>query len=228
MKYGMSVIAVISVITFNNINADPILLGGYHGANDIALQSPAASNLVTVTLMRTGPDPSLQDGSQIVETTWGTNTLDVVAPDQSPWPGKTILQAGVVDVNDDPMPFTLVLSVTNISQYTVILNQIHYWLKKDIDNEGPNTATLTYTSGSLDDTDGTSTNLTILNRTNPYDHSLGTFLSDVTLTAGESATFTWSHGPAQNPAGNTGIRMDNFAISGELIPPPAGTVLIIH
>lgn len=189
----------------------PVLLGGYHGGNDSpnALQSPSISG-ISVTLVRTGTSMDITQGfSQIAATTWGTATLDVPAPTQTT--PLAIFQGGTVP------PITLILTITNNSGSDLLLDSIHYNIKKDINNVGPPSGSITYTSGDLADADGTSLAVTIPNGVTYHDYALSSFLTDTTLANGESAVFTWTHNTPQDPSGNHSLRMDNLAISGELV-----------
>lgn len=205
-----------------------VLLGGYYGLNESGafLQSPtlAGSGIVT-SLVRTGVSTDITQGiSQINSANWGNTTLDVAAPtigngDDS---RNAIVQSAVVDASDNPQPFTLILTVTNGGTADLSLDSIHFWVKKDINNQGPNEQTLTYTAGDLTDATGTTTGtFGLANGVNGYDVALNSFLTDTMLGAGESASFTWSHGLAEDPAGNTAIRIDNLAISGFVVPEPS-------
>lgn len=205
-----------------------VLLGGFHGENETAQQSATVVGDVSVTLTRTGASSDITQGwSQMSSSLWGSEALDVAAADSNSPAPHAIVQSAVVDANDDPNPFTLVMTITNTGTNDVVLGKYHYRIKKDINNEGPNSATLTYMTGDLTDTDGSFAALAIPNGTNnAFDIDLSGFLTDTTLSAGESAVFTWAHGPAENPAGNTAIRIDNMAISGEVIPEPASLALL--
>jgi hypothetical protein len=213
--------AMLSAWAFGAENPAPVLLGGFDGQNVFAIQSTSVVGKVTVTLTRTGASSDIMQGSfQSTQTTWGTNALDVAVPPDAG--NNSILQTGTLT------PFTLIVTVTNTAFQNLNLSQIHYWLKKDIADEGPNSGTLTYTSGDLDDLAGVSNSFSIANGINPYDLPLSSLITDTVLAPGESAAFTWAHGTPQNPAGNTSIRIDNFAISGYLIPNPQGTVISLQ
>jgi hypothetical protein len=197
-----------------------ILLGGFGGTSSTAIQSPSATDIaVTLTSPQVGGVP--MDGfSQINNTLWGTAALDVAAPTIGGGDDlrRAVIQEGTVN------PWTLVLQITNNGTLDIVLEQIHFRTKKDINNQGPNSGTLTYSSGDLSDTAGASTGFSIPNGAgNPFDITLSGFLNDTTLGAGESATFTWAHGAPEDPQGNTALRLDNFAISGTVseIPEPA-------
>lgn len=197
-----------------------ILLGGFGGMSSTAIQSPSATDIaVTLTSPQVGGVPT--DGySQINNPLWGTAALDVAAPTIGD--GDDLRRAVIQEATVNP--WTLVLKITNNGTLDVVLDQIHFLTKKDINNEGPNLGTLTYSAGDLSDATGASTGFSIPNGANiAFDIALNGFLTDTTLGAGESATFTWAHGTPQAPGGNTGFRIDNFAISGTVseIPEPA-------
>jgi len=201
-------------IAVGTANAAPVLLGGFHGQNETAQQSGTISN-VNVTLTSTTGDIT-QGFSQINSTLWGTQALDVApADDNSPAP-HAIVQTGTVT------PFTLTLSITNNATANLILDSLHFIVKKDVNNQGPQDFTLAYTAGDLGSS--TSSIIALPNGITGFDVSIGAGglgLSDTTLSNGESATFTWTSGDPQDPDGNTAIRIDNFAISGVAVPAPA-------
>lgn len=210
-------------------NGASVLLGGYHGGNESpnALQSAASGvSDVSVTLTRSGISTDITQGfSQINVATWGTTTLDVGAPLGQTPAALAIFQGASTNAGDQ----VLTLTITNNGTLSVLLDSIHWNIKKDFADIGPNLQSLTYSSGDLADADGLGTsNFTLANGTNGHDIALSSFLTDTTLAAGESAVFTWTHGAAQDPApvsGNTALRMDNFAISGEIIPEPSAALL---
>lgn len=200
-----------------------VLLGGYYGVNEsnAALQSPTLAGMgITTTLTRSGVSTDITQGtSQISSLLWGTQALDVSPPVNT----AAIFQGGSVNANDQ----VITLTITNNGTQTLVLDSMHWWLKKDINNAGPNLQSLTYTVGNLSVANGTGTgNFAISNGVVGYDVALSSFLTDTTLAAGESATFTWTHGAAQNPSLNTSLRMDNFAISGTVVPEPSSAVLL--
>ncbi|MCH7225128.1 sialate O-acetylesterase [Haloferula sp. A504] len=182
---------------------EPVLVGGFDGTNDVALQSPTMAN-TTVTLSSTTGAIANAGNFQSNSILWGTTDLDVDPVDTN---SKAIVQFG--------SPFTLTLVVQNNNSLDLALDKIHFRVKKDVNNEGPNKVTITYTAGALGPA-GVSTEVTIPNGVTGHDVSFGDFLADTTLATGEFAYFTWSPGPPENPAGNTGFRVDNFAVSGTL------------
>jgi len=189
----------------------PVLLGGFDGSNETALQSSAIS-AVAVTLTSSTGDIT-QGFSQIDGILWGTTDLDVDATIQTP---------NALGVVGSPSAFTLTLTITNNGDSDLSLDKIHFIVKKDIANEGPNAVTITYIAGDLGAA-GSSTVVGIPNGTIGHDVSLAGFLADTTLSNAESATFTWATGAPENPAGNTGLRVDNFAISGSASGAPDTT-----
>lgn len=227
-KTLLTALATTAALAASSANA-AVLLGGYHGGNESpnALQSaaPGVSN-ISVTLARSGLSTDITQGfSQISTAKWGTTTLDVAAPTGQLPAELAIFQGASTNAGDN----TLTMTITNNGTVDLLLNAIHWNVKKDFNNVGPNEQSLTYISGDLADADATGTgNFTLANGTNGHDVVLSSFLTDTTLAAGESATFRWTHGAAQDPApitGNTSLRMDNFAISGEVIPEPGSLAL---
>ncbi len=188
------------------------LVGGFHGANETALQSGTITN-VDVTLTNTTGDIT-QGNSQISSTLWGTTALDVASPGNT----LAIFQGSTLT------PFTLTLTVTNNQAVDLPLDALHFIVKKDINNAGPQDFTIAYTAGDLGSP--ASTIVGLPNGINGFDVPLAGFLGDTTLAAGESATFTWTPGAPQDPAGNTAIRIDNFAISSP-VAGPGGTTYAI-
>lgn len=211
-------------------NAASVLLGGYYGLNESgsALQSAASGvSDISVTLVRSGTASTdiTQGFSQINSANWGNTTLDVAAPtigngDDS---RNAIFQSAAATAGTH----ILTLTITNNGTADLLLDSMHWWVKKDINDAGPNLQTLTYTTGDLADATGTGTGtFAISNGVVGYDVALSSFLTDTTLAAGQAASFTWEHGDAQNPLANTALRMDNFAISGEVVPEPSSVALL--
>lgn len=222
--HAITIAAAITLIAFHTVDADSVLIGGFGGTSSAPIQSPL---MTSISVSLTSPEVSgvPTDGvSQIDNTLWGTNALDVAAPtigngDDS---RKAVIQEATTNA------WTLVLAVTNNATSELLLDKIHFLTKKDVNNIGPPSGTLTYIAGDLSDATGTNTSFSIPNSSNiPFDIALSDFLTDTILASGESATFIWAHDAPQDPLGNTALRVDNFAISGDLIPPPAGTVIVI-
>ncbi len=190
---------------------ETILLGGFDGTNklDAPKQSAGLSGL-EVELTTNAPDTN-QTG-QMKSTLWGSTELDPDAFTTGMREDRAVVRGGIVT------PWRFSLTITNNTGSDVNLNQIHYITQKD-SADGPSLQTLTYTSGSLSDSYGRNTGtFAIENGSNkPVDVDLSGFLSDLTLAGnGETAVFTWSHGSAANPAGNTTLRIDNIALSGSM------------
>jgi len=219
----LAAIAAAAALTGGSTHAAPILLGGFGGTSPTAIQSPAATD-VAVTLSSSQVAGVPTDGfSQINLATWGSAALDVAAPTIGN--GDDLRRAVIQEGTNTA--WTLQLQVTNNASLDLSLAQFHFISKKDLNNEGPNAGTLAYTAGDLTDGTGASTAFAIPNGTNnTFDIDLSGFLTDTTLAPGESATFTWAHGAPEDPAGNTALRLDNVAISGELIPEPASLALL--
>lgn len=231
---ALAVTALAIGSTISSADAASVLLGGYYGLNESgsALQSTASGvSNISVSLSRSGLSTDITQGfSQINTANWGNTTLDVAAPTNNGGGDdlrNAIFQQAATNANDH----VLTLTITNNGSLSVLLDSIHWNIKKDFNDIAPNLQSLTYTSGDLADAGGLGTgNFTLANGTNGYDIALSSFLTDTTLAAGESATFTWTHGAAQDPApvtGNTALRMDNFAISGEVIPEPSTALLAV-
>jgi hypothetical protein len=223
-KAILTTIAVTAGLAAGPANAASVLLGGYYGLNESgsALQSaaPGVSN-ISVTLARSGLATDITQGnSQITSLLWGNQALDVSPPVN----GGAIFQASSLNANNN----VITLTITNNGTFDLVLDSMHWWLKKDVNNEGANLQSLTYSTGNLADANGSSTGtFALANGVVGYDVALNSFLMDTTLVAGESASFTWTHGAAQNPLGNVGLRMDNFAISGTVaVPEPSSALLI--
>lgn len=210
--YAIAIAAAITMIAFNIADAESVLIGGFGGTSSTAIQSPLMTSISVSLTSPEVPAVPTQGFSQIDNPLWGSTALDVAAPtiaggdDLS---NLAIRQGGTIPA------WTLVLQVTNNGTADLLLDKIHFLTKKDANNAGPPSGTLTYTSGDLSDATGANTTFSIPNGSNiPFDIALDGFLTDTTLAPGESATFTWAHDAPQNPAGNTSLRVDNFAISG--------------
>jgi len=229
-KSTLAALLIGSGIAANSASGASVLLGGYYGLNEsgAALQSaaPGVSD-ITVTLTRSGLSTDITQGfSQVNTANWGNTTLDVAAPtnngngDNS---SNGIIQGTSLNANDH----VLTLTITNNGTEVLLLDSMHWWAKKDFANIGASLQSLTYSTGNLTDTIGAGTgNFAFSNGVNGYDVALSSFLTDTTLAAGESAAFTWTHGVAQDLAGNTNIRIDNFAISGTVVPEPSALALL--
>ena len=217
MKLKYSILAAgLACVTAAN---GAVLLGGFDGTNDVAYQSASATD-VSVVLTSTTGDITPSGGSfQSNDFTWGGTVLDVLPLDTG---NRQIVQSGTTT------PYTLTLVVTNNGSDNVLLDQLHFRVKKDVNNQGPPSATIAYTAGDL----GAPTSNTYAIPNGITNHTVGLSsllgLGDTTLGAGESATFTWTTDAPQDPGGNTGMRIDNFAISGDIvaIPEPSSVVLV--
>jgi len=205
------------VLAASSANA-AILLGGFDGTNDVAYQSATATD-VAVTLVASTGDITPSSGSfQSNDYTWGGTVLDVLPQDSG---SRQIVQSGTVT------PWSLTLTVTNNGSGNVVLDDLHFRVKKDVNNQGPPSVTIAYTAGDLG---GPSSNSYLIpNGITNHTVDLATLLSlsDTTLGASESATFTWTTDAPQDPGGNTGLRIDNFAISGEVVAIPEPTSLAL-
>jgi len=224
--YAITIAAAITMIAFHTADADSVLIGGFGGTSSTAIQSPL---MTSISVSLTSPEVSgvPTDGySQIDNVLWGSTALDVEAPTIAN--GDDPNRKAVIQEGTNPA-WTLVLAVTNNANLDLILDKIHFLTKKDFNNQGPPSGTLAYTAGDLSDATGTNTSFSIPNGSNnPFDIALSDFLTDTILAPGESATFTWAHDAPDNPDTGHALRLDNVAISGELIPLPAGTVIVIQ
>jgi len=219
-RHAMAAIAMLGLLlTASAADAATVLLGGFHGQNETAQQSPSISNVDVVLTSTTGD--ITQGFSQISSLLWGTQSLDAAPTDDNSPAAHAIVQQGTVT------PFTLTLTITNNESSNLLLDSLHFIVKKDVNNQGPQNFTVAYTAGDL----GAAANTLIAlpNGITGFDVNIGAGglgLSDTTLSNGESATFTWTPGAPQDSGGNTAIRIDNFAISGEVLAAiPAPTAL---
>ena len=218
MKHKLaSLFAVLPLMTA--ANAATILLGGYDGTN--AIGSPkqdaaavgnfsfGASFSGTVINNRFNPGAFYNGGAL-----WG-NTSFTTAADSSN--NSNFL---LVDVH----PVTLTFVATNTGTQDILLDAFHWRAQRDR-GTSPTVATITYTAGDLTDTVGGSADQTMGTAASSsnagYDFALSSILTDRTLAAGESATFTWVTNDMDDR-----LRLDNFAISGSVIPEPSSAALL--
>lgn len=195
-----------------NSNAAVVLLGGFDGFNTLSSPRQDASlSGIVVTLVTNGNNNSIP--MQSAATTWGTKTF-------TPAP-NTGDRAVVIQ---DTGALTITLQITNNNAGSLRLDQIHWAAKRDGNNSATG-ATIAYTAGNLTETFGTNSGNISLGdlATKNFDYTLSTMLTnDRTLATGESATFTWT---STTPTINQRLRIDNFSISGELIPEPSSALL---
>ena len=112
---------------------------------------------------------------------------------------------------------------TGINQVT--LEKLHFRLQRDSATGGAaNQATITLASGNLTASGPGVQALSASNGAFNYDFDLTTILTDATLAAGESATFTLSFVPTDPAGTNRRIRVDNLAFAGKVIQSVADTV----
>jgi hypothetical protein len=200
----------------SSANAAAVLLGGFDGLNAFnAPRQDASITGIVVTLstsFTTGSNNNTPTQSSV--TTWGTKTF-APAPDNSTDRSVVVMDTGIL---------TITLQITNNNLQSLTLDQLHWRAKRDGANS-PTGATIAYVSGDLAETGGTNSGVISLGdlTTKNFDYSLSSMLSsDRTLATGETATFTFT-----SPSGGTPqrLRIDNFAISGELIPEPSSALL---
>ncbi|MCH7225124.1 hypothetical protein [Haloferula sp. A504] len=201
-----------SATTHPSTGIGTLLIGGFGGTSATAIQSATISNVDVTLTSSEVPGVPTDGNAQMDGILWGNSALDVEAPSISNTqdPGRAaVIQEGT------GTSWTLVLTVTNNGADELSLEGLHFKTKKDINNQGPNYCTIAYASGNLGAP--ASIIMAIPNGAgNGFDIPLAGFLADTTLAGGETATFTWTPGPPEDPAGNTGFRLDNFALSGSV------------
>lgn len=180
------------------------------------LQDPTAVGKISVVLSTTStltsPGFDWAAGFQGSSILWGTTDLAVDA--------STANNNAVYSHDADLAMITV--TINNTGTTIIDLESLHMRVKRDNAAGSATGIRVTYQSGDLSDTDGVN-NLFALNSaasTVGYDFSLSSFMSDLTLGAGESAVFTWAS------EGGTGsrTRFDNVALSG-VIPEPSAVLL---
>ena len=196
-----------------NAQGATVLLGGYDG-NQAAMGTPSsipvrhASAVGNVSFTLSTSDPIAGGfnwaGMQSSNILWGTTDLD---------PDASTANNNCVFTQDGPM--TMTFTVTNTGTEDVTLQTLHWISKRDV-SASASAATITYASGDLAGTSGVHSLGGI--GTTGHDFDLGSILTDATLSAGQSATFTWYAGG--DTSINTRLRVDNFAISGNIAGTP--------
>ena len=192
-----------------------ILLGGFDGGtsqsfdatDDAVVQDASAVGNVDVTISGV----TRQRGISI-SPLWGSTALTPAA------------ETGTdVAVNNDGN-WTLTFVVTNTGAFDVTLEEFHVRTRRDA-TDSDDSATFTYTGGDLGAVASTEIDLgaAFAGPTVGSEVDLGTLLSDSTLSAGESATFTLQVEAARSGAW---VRVDNVAFSGEIVPEPGSLALL--
>ncbi len=118
---------------------------------------------------------------------------------------------------------TIQMTITNTGTTDIILDSLLMRVKRDSAAGSATGIRVTYVSGDLSNTNGSNA-LFALNSaasTVGYDFALSNLISDKTLSAGQSAIFTWAS------EGGTGsrTRFDNIALTGTIIPEPSTALL---
>lgn len=204
-----------------------ILLAGFDGnqtENNVSnpktltapLQDASAVGKVTVglsttsTLTSPGFDWAL--GFQSSSTLWGTTNFD---PDASTANNNAVY-------SHDADLAVITMTINNIGTATILLDSLHMRVKRDNAAGSATGIRVTYVSGDLTDTDGVNDAfaLNAAASTVGYDFALSNLISDFSLAAGESATFTW----ASEGGSGSRTRFDNIALSGA-IPEPSAALL---
>jgi alpha-galactosidase len=188
----------------------PVLLGGFDGNNAVNApkqHSSATGNfsmaLSATTTLAGGLNPgALMQSASIL---WGTTDLD---PDADNSNNNAVLIADVA--------LELVITVTNTSVSSDVSLDTLHWISKRDGSNSPTTATITYTSGSLNQALGTNASASLgAVGTTGHDFDLSGMLSDRVLAPGETATFTFVTTVGET---NQRLRMDNIAMSGAFSP----------
>jgi hypothetical protein len=193
-----------------------VLLGGFDGASGTdpgsfnnPKQDASAVGNVSVTLAASSGGPTGTPFQTASGGTWGTQDFD---PDPS-----QASSGGPAVARDNS--FTLTTVITNTGSADVTLSGLH-WRNKADATGAATSATFTYASGDLADADGTNTAIALPGGINNLDYDLSNLLTDLTLAAGESATFTWE------VTGTRWTRVDNWAFSGDVVPEPTSLALL--
>lgn len=152
-------------------------------------------------------------GFQSSNATWGLSTFTTAANTSN---------NNAVYATDTPTythTITMVLSNTGLNDIT--LDKFHIRVKRDGANS-PTGVRFAYASGDLSDTPGGNTLLDVSSAgTLGFDLAFSSFVTDLTLAGGETATFTWV------TEGGTGqrLRVDNVGVSGTIVPEPSAALL---
>jgi hypothetical protein len=210
-------------------NGSTVLLAGFDGnqtENNASnpktlvnpLQDSSAAGKVTVSLSTTNtlvsPGFDWAAGFQSAVNYWGSNTAFNS-------PAANTANNNAVYAHDTNA--TITLTVINSGTGDVALDSLLMRVKRDNATGSATGIRVTYVSGDLSNTPG-SNYLFALNAaasTVGYNFALSNLISDFTLSAGQSATFTWAS------EGGTGsrTRFDNIALTGTVVPEPSAALL---
>ena len=189
-----------------------VLLGGFDGNNAYNAPKQDAGVVGLVSVELTGPGNNGVPMQQL-NSLWGTQAF---------LPAAEAVVDDTVGIFDSGTAL-LTITVTNTGTNDVLIDSIHWRTKRDT-NESPTQTTITYTAGDLSDSIGANQTYSLgSTATQGFDKSLSDFMTDLTLAAGESATFSWFADQA-DPSPRR-LRVDNFAISGEVVPEPGSLAL---
>jgi len=200
-----------------------VLLAGFDGTNALNTTSSTAGVYKELTAPHKSSTSSANVNATFSTTAAVVNGLQWVGAMTSPstWgsavytPNASTTNTGVF-VADNAITGSLLIQNTGTNQVT--LEKLHFRLQRDSATGGaPNQATITLASGNLATSGPGVQALSASSGAFNYDFDLSTILTDATLAAGESATFTLSFVPT-DPAGvNRRIRLDNLALAGKVI-----------
>lgn len=188
-----------------------VLLGGFDGNNafNAPRQDASAAGSISVAIGIANADSLNNVPFQTTTTTWGTQDFD---PDPVNSPERSVAVGEI---------YTVTMVVLNIGADDILLDSLHWRSKRDT-NDSDTTATITYASGTLADADGASADVVLPSGIGNVDFALSSILTDRTLSPGETATFNWA-----TDSGTRWVRIDNFAISGDIIiPEPTSFALL--
>ena len=229
-KEALTTLLAMSLIA-SSAEAATVLLAGFDGhqtANNAAspktltapLQDVSAVGNVTVALSTTSALVngvfSWAAGFQSSTAIWGSASTFT--------PAASTADNNAVYAHDALA--TITMTVTNTGSDIVSLTTLMMRVKRDSDVGSATGIRVTYLSGDLTDTAGSNA-LFALNggaTTVGYDFALSNLISDFTLAAGQSATFSW----ASEGGSGSRTRFDNIGLSGEItaVPEPSALALL--
>ncbi len=202
-----------------------ILLGGFDG-------NQTENNAVSPKTL-TNP---LQDSSAVGNVSVSLSTSDTIIgfdwaagfqSNTAIWGSASALDPAASTANNNAVYAhdalaTINLTVINTGTDDVTLDSLLMRVKRDNATTSATGIRVTYLSGDLSDTVGSNA-LFALNAaasTVGYDFALSSLISDFTLAAGQSATFSWA-----SEGGSGGrTRFDNIALTGT-VPEPSAALL---
>jgi hypothetical protein len=194
--------------TENNASSPKTLVNPLQDSSAVGKVSVSLST--TSALVNPGFDWAL--GFQSSSAIWGSASAFTPAADTS--------NNNAVYAHDALA--TINLTIINTGTGDVALDSLLMRVKRDNLNAATGIR-VTYVSGDLSDTVGSNA-LFALNAaasTVGYDFALSNLISDFTLAAGQSATFTWA-----SEGGSGGrTRFDNIALTGTVVPEPSAALL---